>query len=167
MGEHHCCEDEIEALNKELTEYTLEANALKQKYQIALIENLKKDVEIRSLEHKVKSNKNLKFVELSVDTRNKIKLIGDSPRDDNSFVSCVLNDLYNGNIESIKQKSLSGRSKTSTSTANSEISPDKKKTLEKLFQERLSYLPPSEVDEERKKRINKLIRNVIDTAKRK
>lgn len=165
MSEHHSCVDEIEALTKELEEYTLQANRLKQKYKNSLIENLQKDIQIRVLEQKVKSNKKLKFVELSAATKDKIELIGNSTREDSTFVNCVLFDLYNDDIETIKQKSLSGRSKDNVNV-NSEISPTKKNTLEKLFKERLSYLPPQEVDEERKKKLNKLIRNAIDNAKK-
>lgn len=161
MGDCHSCADEIEALNREIAEYNLKVNTLKQKYKNSLIENLKKDVQIRTLEQKVKSKKNLKFVDLSVAAKNKIKTIGDSTREDSSFVRYVLNDLYNGNIESIKQKSLKA------SASNSVISPDKKKILEKVFNERLSYLPSSQVNEKRKKNLNKLIRNAIDNAKKK
>lgn len=167
MGEHHSCEKEIEALTNELTEYTSKANTLKQKYKNSLIVNLQKDVQIRNLEQKIKSKRNLNFVELSDETRNKIKLIGDSAREDSTFVNCVLHHLYNDNIEIIKKKTLSGHPKASASTVCCEISPDKKNTIEKLFNERLSYLPPSQVDEERKKKLNKLIRNAIDNAKKK
>lgn len=159
MSEHCNCADEIAEFRAELEEYTLKVNQLKQKYKNSLIENLQKDVQIRLLEEKVQSNKKLKFVQLSAATRNKIELIGTSVKDDSKFINCVLSDLYNGDIEKIKTKTLSGR-------VNCEISPHKKNTLEKLFKERLSYLPRQEIDEEREKKLNKLIRNAIDNAKK-
>lgn len=163
MSVHHCCPDEINALQQELAEWTVQANTLKQKYKDSLIANLQKDVQIRALKQKIESEKKLKFVEVSVSNRHKIKSIGNSVREDSTFVSCVLSDLYNGNIESIKLKSLSGRSRAGF---KSEISPDKKKVLEKLYKERLSYINPQEVNEERKNKLNKLIRNAIDNAKK-
>lgn len=165
MSALHCCEDEIGALTQELEEYTSKVSSLKQKYKNSLIENLQKDVRIRSLEQKIQSIKKSKFVEISDVGRNKVELVGSSVREDSTFVSCVLFDLYSGDIERIKQKSLSGRSKVRVNV-NSEISPTKKSILEKLFKERLSYLPPQEVDEKRKKKLNKLIRNAIDNAKK-
>lgn len=101
MGEHHSCEEEIEALTRELNEYTLKVKTLKQKYNNSLIQNLQKDIQIRTLEQKVKSKKNLKFNELSVETRKKINLIGESAREDSTFVNCVLNELYT--IDDIKK----------------------------------------------------------------
>lgn len=54
MGEHHSCEEEIEALTRELNEYTLKVKTLKQKYNNSFIQNLQKDIQIRTLEQKVK-----------------------------------------------------------------------------------------------------------------
>lgn len=64
----------------------------------------------------------------------------------------------------LKNLTLSGRFKCGEKSV---ISKDKKDILEAIFNQRLAYLPRKEVNENRQKKLNKLIRYVIDNANKK
>lgn len=160
----HCCE-KITDLRKELNSLTEAFKKRKQEYQTLLIENLQKDLIIRQIKTKIEEKKFSSFEDqLSKDCIVKLNLIGNSQKEDSTFVALAINELYRGNSEAIKHKVIkeSARSKKS---GKSEISPKKKKFLERLFAERISYF--ANVDETRENNLNKLIRNAIDNANKK
>lgn len=160
----NCCSGEINSLKKNLEEENIKSKELKQQYHQLLIENLQKDVTIRNLKKKFESFKygNFKGI-LSDSCLDELKLFGDSQREDSSFIRCAIKDLYRENIDSLKQKTLSGRSKDDRKT---KISPEKMSTLDRLFEQRISYMTkPEEIDDIRKKSLNKLIRRAIDNEK--
>lgn len=157
-----CC-DTLQNLRQDLLRLTETVKKLKQEYQTLLIENLQKDLNIREIKKKIEENKFSSFEsQLSKTCLVKLNLIGKSQKDDSTFVALALNELYNENTEAIKQKSLSGRSKKGAK--KSTITPEKKKILERLFAERMSYV---DADTSRGSNLNKLIRNAIDNANRK
>lgn len=157
-----CCNDkiELEAEEKRLTE---KLKLLKQDYQKLLIENLQKDLILRQITLRKEKNKFSSFGEhLSKTCIEKLNVIGVSQREDSSFVSVVLYELYGNDNEAIQKLSLSGRSKSGVKT---ELTVEKRKILESIFAERLSYIQSA--DKSRKINLNKLIRNAVDNAKRK
>lgn len=91
----------------------------------------------------------------------KLRFIDNSYEEDTKFVSIALADLYGDNLDILKQKSLSGRSRTGDK--KEAITLDKRKVLQRLFSERISHLPQSEACE-REKSLPKLIRNVKDSS---
>lgn len=93
---------------------------------------------------------------------NELKLFGNSQRDDSPFIRCAIKDLYRENIGILKHKTLSGQSKDNTTT---KISPKKMSTLEDLFEQRMTYMQPEDINDVRKKSLHKLIRNAIDNEK--
>lgn len=126
--------------------------------------NLQKDILIRRLKRRIEDNKFSNFEsELPKDCLLKLRLIGNSQKDDSQFVSVILNAFYENNIEIVKTKCLSIRTKNHK-THQSVISPEKCLLLERIFSERLRF---SNSDEARKSSLSKLIRNSIDNAKRK
>lgn len=156
-----CCEKV--ALKEELVAQTEKLKILKQEYQKLLIENLQKDLIIR--QQKLEENREkFKLFEnhLSKTCIETLNGIGESQRDDSHFVSVVLFELYNGDLATIKKLSLSGRGKGGNKT---ELNPEKRDILAKVFAERLSHI--SQIDESRKNNLNKLIRNAIDKVNRK
>lgn len=84
-------------------------------------------------------------------------------QEDSRFISIALIEMYRENIAILKKKTLGSRSKDSEKTA---ISPEKIRTIENWFAERISYIPKAEVNNLRESNVHKLIRNTLDGAKR-
>lgn len=104
MSVDNCCEDEIDALKKELKFWSEKSENLKLEYGKKLIENLKKDIEIRDLNKKSDSKKFNSFKEtLSPHCLEAIKKIDNSPSKDSVFIRYALKDLYSTNNEIIKK----------------------------------------------------------------
>lgn len=163
MSEDECCSEEIDLLKKELSQWSLKVKQLKDEYKVSLVTNLQKDLIIRDLRQQIKSIKYIKFeANISNSCLDRLRSIGDTCKEDSIFVGVLLKDLYSEN-GALKQKSLSGRSKTGE---KSEFTPEKKQLLEEIYKERMSYLQPSQA-EIRKDDLKKYIRNAIDVAVRK
>lgn len=160
-----CCKDEIALLKENLMKWTNKLDELKQDYRKSLIDNLQKDLEIRELKKSIQKKKFIDFEhKLSQNCLNELNVIGTSLREDSKFIAVALYDLYDGNIDTIKQLTLSGRSKTGN---KNEICSEKKQILESLFMVRLEHLPQQDVDDTRKKSLGRLLRNAIDNANKK
>lgn len=158
-----CCSDNIEKLKKKFEEKQREARDLKEKYQNLLVENLQTDLIIQQLKQKIKANRFSDFKgTFSDECLDKLNLIGDLQSDDNTFVGIALKDLYRNNIDALKKRTLSGRSENGEKSV---VTPEKVNIVASLFKKRLFYIP--DVDQERKKNLNKLIRNTIDNESRK
>lgn len=163
MSERGCCDQEIEHLKAQLEKLKSESIELRENYKKLLILNIEKDVKIRDLKKELEKNKFTLFKgKLSELCLNKLETIGNSVAEDSSFVCCVIHDLFDSST--LKNLTLSGRSKCGE---KSEIAKDKKDILEAIFNQRLAYVPRQEVDETRQKKLNKLIRYVIDNANKK
>lgn len=159
-----CCIDKILSLKEKLEQLKIESKKLKGKYAELLIENLQKDIIIRNREQQIQKHKFGDFNGVLSDAcLDKLRAFGNSQKKDSPFIAAVLNDLYRNNVDVIKQKVLNCHS---TSTERSAISPQKYAVLDRLYAQRLSYIPSEEVDDFRKKNLNKLIRNAIDNAKK-
>lgn len=160
----HCCE-KITDLRKELNSLTEVVKKRKKEYQTLLVENLQKDLIIRQIRTKIEEKKFSSFEGLlSRECLEKLSSIGSSQREDSTFVAMAINELYSENPKVIKQKVIK-QSVRSKKDGKSEISPEKKTILERLFAARMSYF--AHVDVTRANNLNKLIRNAIDNANRK
>lgn len=161
----NCCQNEIILLEESLENVKCEATKLKQQYYELLIENLQKDVIIKNLKRKIEQHKYGSFRHiLSEKCLDELKSIGNSSKEDSAFISCALKDLYREKMDSLKHKTLSGRV---TKNVTSQISPQKMSTLKRLFDERLSHVSQTDVNDTRRKNMNKQIRNIIDSLKTK
>lgn len=158
---NECCVDEINLLKERIEKLKINATALKREYQELLVENLQKDIIIRRFECKPKfSSFNNTLTESCLE---RLNLIGISKREDSRFITIVLEDLYRDEPYTLKNKTLSGRSKKDK---KSPISPVKLKTVKSIFAERLSYISETEIDDLRRNGVSKLIRNAIDNVNR-
>lgn len=157
------CVEELDLKNDNLKYLLTKEKLLKKKYHQLLVENLQKDIIIRDLKKKIASRKYDCFSgEISTDCVNDLEKIGDSKGEDATFVKTIINDFYTQ--EELKKKTVSYRTKNPEKTA---ISPEKKKSLEKLFAVRLNCVQEKEEHATRTNHLSKLIRNVIDSAGRK
>lgn len=159
------CQGKIDLLTENLAKLNIESKNLKGQYNQLLIENLQKDVIIRNLKQKLEAQ--YKYGEFngvfSAACLDKLRATGNSQVEDSSFISNALKDLYHGDVGILKEKTLTSRSNDSNKKA---ISPQKLDTLSRLYEQRLSYIPNDEVNDNRRKNLNKLIRNAIDNAKK-
>lgn len=160
MAENDCCQEEILDLKGKINNYVLKCTELKVEYKNLLIENLKKDVKIRDLRKELEADKFLKFKKkISANCLINLRDIGNSSKEDSTFVSCVMNDLYT--LQTLASLTLGGRSQAGNQTG---ISAEVKDLVEKMFAERLSYVARQEVNDRRRNNLSKLIRNAIDSA---
>lgn len=160
------CEDEIDSLQKSLIEKIAEHKKTKEKYLKLLVENFEKDVLIQDLKEKLKEKlKSSAFNSfsdiLSDNCLIELRQFSDLEKDDVNFIYCALIDLYGGDINLIKKKTLRNNEKGGVNTA---FTPKKKEIIEQLYSERMKNVNAAE---ERTKRLSKVIRNAIDKAKRK
>lgn len=156
----YCCKDEIDSREQHLDQLNSEYKKLKEKYQKLLIENVQKDVVLRELKQKIEKYKYSTFEGIfDHSCLEKLRNFGDAKNDDSKFIECAMKNLYHGDMQALQQKTLSGRSRKQV--AKTAISPEKKKILQSLYCERMSYLT---ADDLRKKNLNSLIRNTIDSA---
>lgn len=159
-----CCQNKILSLKENLEKLKIESKKLKGQYAELLIENLQKDIIIRNRKQQIENCSYGDFKGIfSDECLDKLKAFGNSQKKDSPFIAIALKDLYHGNVDVIKQKGLTCGS---TSTEISAISPQKLTILNRLYARRLSYIPSEEVDDFRKKNLNKLIRNAIDNARK-
>lgn len=143
------CGKEIDELENEKAQYVKKIKEMKQKYHAALIENLKKDVIIgRLLDRKEHCFDNFK-AEFSFEALESLRKHGNSPSADSSFILTAIRDLYKGNINLLKNISFTNRSKSKT-----QMSPQKRTVLQRIYDERMKYL--DEIGANVKERKNKL-----------
>lgn len=162
-----CCDSEILALEKEVKNLEIKIKSIKQEYLNLFNINIQKDLSIRKIKQNIKQNiEENKFKSfdtiLSEDCLTKLRLIGNSQSEDGQFVSVVFKALYNNDIQIVKAKCLSNRTKN---PEKSVITPEKRIIVERIFAERLGSI--SIVDDARKNSLSKLIRNMIDGAVKK
>lgn len=162
----HCCEEEIDLLKKELNSLIDKEKELKENYKHILIENMKKDLLIDSLEKSDQKDKQFESFKdhISSSVLNELRAKSSLRSDDPNFISVALHGLYGNDIGILKKKTLSGRSDCG---GKQPISPKKKEILERIFEERLNASPVNDVDELRKNSLSKLIRSALDSAYRK
>lgn len=161
MAAGNCCQEEITELERELNEITNKLKTRKDDYHKALIVNMKNDIKIIDLEEKIDAQSFCEFKQFfSNETLNALQRIDKSQNSDSKFISVAVDGLYNGNMDILTKKTVSGRSNKKDKEA---ITPEKKKILENLFNKRLIKLRPKEYIE-RSAQLTKLIRNTIDTV---
>lgn len=164
MSVNHICDEEINRLNEEVIVLTTKSRNLKKIYMEVLIENAQKDLIIRELKEQIMKQRFRSFEgKLSADCLNRIKLVDDVQKEDNSFIYFILKDIYG---DSLKEKTLSGQTSARKNVdKNTAISPKIKLLLSNVFEERLQHMPMGERDSRRNK-MNTLIRNAIDREKK-
>lgn len=90
----------------------------------------------------------------------RLRSLGIKKPDDSTFVSVAVRSLYDGKLDLLKNKSLTGRS--TKGEKREPITPDKLETLKKLFDERINSVTSDlKIRNERKKNLNTCIKNAI------
>lgn len=137
---------------------------LKQKYQHALIENLKKDIILHDLTNQRNRTKFENFNGVFPnETISSLRSLDSKKECDSSFVLTAVRGLYRENLERLKNKSYSGISKNKTKEA---LTPEKLKCLRSVYEERLNYIE-NDVDTseimERKGKFAKHVKTALET----
>lgn len=147
---------EIQTLQNEYEKLKCAITSNQKKYHEALILNLKKDLEIRSLKKKLKDGQFNQFNEiLPQETIKKLNAIDTAENKDSHFILNVIRGLYKDDLDKLKLKSYSGRG-----TNKQPMSPDKVRAVDCLFSQRLQLLGEQEL--ERKKNMGKHIKTAIE-----
>lgn len=90
-----------------------------------------------------------------------LRSVGPTIRDDSTFVSCVIRYLYSGCLESLENKSVSGRGRTKEERKE-KLTPEKKAVIDDIFAERINHLTNStEEYKSRYKLLHKYIKDAI------
>lgn len=161
--QNEICFKEIEALEKEIACNESKYEEIKQKYQTALVENLKKDLVLDSLIQKAKEHRFSGFSEFfPSNTLIELNLIGPSEKDDSSFVSTTIRSLYSDNLALLETKTLSGKSKENNKEA---MSPAKVVILKNIYDKRMEYLETDCLltNKKRKKNFSKHVKTALES----
>lgn len=155
------CKTDIDAMENEVTLLEVEVKEMRLKYHAMLIENLKKDFEIKELKAQLKEQtKYVKFEKnFSSNAMETMRSYGDEKAQDSKFILTAVRDLYDGRLEDLQTKNLSGRSKGATKQP---VTPEKMKILKEIFEERITY---SKSDE--RKTLSQNVKTAIQTINNK
>lgn len=95
-----------------------------------------------------------------------LRSVGDSIRDDSTFVASSVKYLYKENLGVLKQKSLTGRT-TKSGQTKQPMTPQKYDTLSRIFIERINGITNDHIEKEsRTKCFNRLIKDAINNINR-
>lgn len=158
------CVGDIKNSEQEITLIQRECKELRRKYHDMLIDNLKKDVEIEDLEmQQVREQSKYteytnNFTQKSMET---LRSIGNTKADDGKFILAAVIGLYEDRLEILKERNISGRSKSKTKQP---MTIEKMKILQGLFTERIQNSTEFPV---RNKNVKTLIKTAIETINKK
>lgn len=151
------CHAEINRIKSEISNVEKKISEEKDKYNGALILNLKKDITIEKLSQQLEKMTYNEFQnDFSVEAIANFKSIDQSQAKDTTFILTALKDLYAEDLTKLKERTYSGRRKKP-------VTPMKIKVLEKLFAKRIQNDPDKEI---RGKSLGKCIKNAIETINR-
>lgn len=152
------CKNEIQKLKDKIALCEAERKKMKAKYFDLLTENLKKDVEITEMEKKIHPSIFDGFEnEFSTDSMEQIRLIELVQEEDSAFVLAAMRGLYDGKLDVLSKKTVTGRSKIG---GKEPISPEKLSIIKTLFNKRVEINSINSI--ERKKKINKHVKTAIE-----
>lgn len=152
------CSNEIAALETQIDVVEAENKEMRVKYYDMLVDNLKKDLEIESLEEKCRSNKRYSNFEehLSTESMDTLRSYDITKKNDSKFVLAAVRGLYANRLEVLKNKTVSGRSK---SQPKEKITPTKMTILRELFKTRIGDDMESSG---REKSLSKMVKSAIE-----
>lgn len=155
------CELEIQSLKDEIGQCKAKLKETKDKYHAALVQNLKKDIEIEDLSKKAEQITDELEIFFDTKTQKKMLLVSSSERDDSTYILMAVRYLFRDKIDSLSNYSISGRSKSGAK----EIFPEKEaEIIRKIFEKRMASLAEKGVDiTERRKpaNVNRLLKGAI------
>lgn len=138
----------------------------KQNYQEALVVNLKKDLILLKLLNKNTESRFAEFDDrFSKEAIDKLRSFDKAETNDSSFISTAVRALYIHDLAALENKTFSGKS--TSGQPKEQLSPQKIKCLEDLFQKRMEYIEIEDgaIKDERKKKFSKHIKNAINEMK--
>lgn len=161
---NEACVEEIDKLEAEIASYMCKNQSVKQQYNVALIENLKKDFVLYNLLHQNTEKSYEEFIgTFPVETIKRLQSIGQNQENDSSFILAAVRGLYSDNLTKLKNKSYSGPSKRNLKEG---LTPEKVNHLKSIYEKRMEYMKPNSsmvAIEERKKKFSKHVKTAIQT----
>lgn len=98
----------------------------------------------------------------SCEQTTQLRSIGTSARNDSTFIIYAIRCLYAENIDSVRNKSACGKKVKRGEKQKTMMTPEKKKTIENIFDERMRGSGLSILEQNfRKKQLNKLIKDAL------
>lgn len=164
--ENKICAEEIKKLENDIACCMSEYEKCKQKYQTALVDNLKRDLMLDNLTEQKKENRFNDFKKVfSLSSLTELKCMGPNEREDSSFVLTAVRNLYAENLAALQKKTLTGASKNDTTEA---MSPKKVDILRNVYAKRMEYMEEDCLldNKNRKKNCSKHINIALQTIKR-
>lgn len=159
--ENVACVAEIDQIEAEIAKCMISYNEAKHEYQAALIENLRKDLILHKLLNQEKEDNFDEFSDrLSANTLVELRSLSKAEKCDSTFILTAMRGLYNQNLSALKNKTYSGASKNNTKES---ISPENIKCLNDIFQKRLDNIADLGINNERKKKFPKYVKNAIES----
>lgn len=136
----------------------------KQKYNAALVENLKKDFILYNLTNQHIDNRFEEFsVMFSIDTIKLLRKFRPKSESDSSFILAAVRGLYRDNLARLKNKSYSGISKNNVKQP---LTPEKVTCLRSIYEKRMEYIE-GEINmhdkAERKKKFAKHVKTALES----
>lgn len=165
--DNETCIGEIDQLEAEISCCIQQSMSIKQQYQRALIENLKKDIIIYDLTKKQNETKFEEFIgAFSTETISSLRSFDSKVDCDSSFVLAAVRGLYGDNLQRLKNKSYSGISRDRTKEP---LTPEKLTCLRSLYEKRLHYIDNIDVHESalRKNKFAKHVKTALETINNK
>lgn len=159
--QNEACRKETEDLSNEIDKHIKEIEDAKKQYLVLLVENLQKDVIIERLREGKPRFEEFQHV-FSPETLKLLLMLGNTAKEDSTFVLHAIRDLFKDNLDSLKNVSYTGRSKDESKT---EMSQAVKNVLQNIFDERMLYLEEIEESKvkERKAKLVTHIKNAINS----
>lgn len=167
------CSAQIESLQKQIVEAKEKIKKIEDAIKSCRLIISEKDSEIVNLQKKVPDALNhalaksdqLMFQSFSSDFDSEqirsLRSFSTAPRADATFISFAVKSLYAENPDIVKSKSACGR-KYKINQNKEMMTPEKKKILENIFDERLRTIELSLIEKNtRQKRLNKLIKDAF------
>lgn len=162
--EHECvqCDIEMQTTQQEINTIEAENKTLREEYYDCLVQNVKKDVEIEELVKKIGTRSMYSgFVKkLSAKSMNTLRSFKKTVAHDSKFISTAIRGLYEGRLEILNERNLSGRSKIHQKQP---VTPEKMNILRGLFMERVKNTTDSA---ERAENLNQLVKTAIGNINR-
>lgn len=148
------CRTEVDAIRMQISECEKKIIEGKERYHQLLVLNLKKDVAIEELKHRLADSLYENFNDiLSRESISKLRALGNEQKDDSTFVLSIVTDLYKNDLSRLQNKTFRGNKNTIPMT------PQKVDKIQKLFGERMDYIEKSmPVTADRKSNIGKHIK---------
>lgn len=153
------CYDEFKALEKTAADNEKNIKDAKEKYRLALIDNLRCDLALEKMAQKRIEIRYIGFTDqFPIETIHEFRAIKNAKDDDYKFVLAAIRGLHKGNLDSLQLKFVNGQLMDKCDL----IEPAKMNIIEAVYNERLKYINECElIDDSRKKLFKQHIKQAV------